>query len=184
MTKHVNHTMRLIQRAGGLPADILGSAGDLSSHTSHIGIAQLLGLSLQFPRLGLQSARIQCKQRQRMSQRIMRFRGYRIGKLLIVKRGPQPAHLLVGRLSLRFGHARKGARANMQSGQCGDRHRNQGNHNGARDDRSFVDKHHHGIAIPNSGIWFGEDRMPDRSLGRMQSVSHLGPDRRCRRGKH
>ena len=37
----------------------------------------------------------------------MRFRGYRIGKLLIVKRGPQPAHLLVGRLSLRFGHARK-----------------------------------------------------------------------------
>ena len=93
----------------------------------------------------------------------MRFRGYRIGKLLIVKRGPQPAHLLVGRLSLRFGHARKGARANMQSGQCGDRHRNQGNHNGARDDRSFVDKHHHGIAIPNSGIWFGEDRMPDRS---------------------
>ena len=84
MTKHVNHTMRLIQRAGGLPADILGSAGDLSSHTSHIGIAQLLGLSLQFPRLGLQSARIQCKQRQRMSQRIMRFRGYRIGKLLIV----------------------------------------------------------------------------------------------------
>lgn len=48
MTKHVNHTMRLIQRAGGLPANILGSAGDLSSHTSHIGIANCSASAFNF----------------------------------------------------------------------------------------------------------------------------------------